>query len=151
MTVQLIQFFTFIIITAKFLSKYCIKRVLDTEMNGYQVYHFLTYCVHRITTKNVKFSLWSIIGNFPKGRCIWLFWGGAKILRGDAIYVIKNVCVNSLRVTKACAYSSLFIPTILHVSQYFDKHRSTLTFVPPHPPLPPPSPPKKCIWLYKLS
>ena len=28
----------FITITTKFLSKYCTKRVLDTEMNGYQFY-----------------------------------------------------------------------------------------------------------------
>ena len=30
----------FITITAKFLSKHCIKRVLDTEMNGYHCFNF---------------------------------------------------------------------------------------------------------------
>ena len=30
----------FITITTKFLSKHCIKRVLDTEMNGYHRFNF---------------------------------------------------------------------------------------------------------------
>jgi hypothetical protein len=32
--------FQFITITTKFLSKHCIKRVLDTEMNGYRCFSF---------------------------------------------------------------------------------------------------------------
>jgi hypothetical protein len=32
--------FAFITITTKFLSKHCIKRVLDTEMNGYHCFNF---------------------------------------------------------------------------------------------------------------
>jgi hypothetical protein len=30
----------FITITTKFLSKHCIKRILDTEMNGYHCFNF---------------------------------------------------------------------------------------------------------------
>jgi hypothetical protein len=41
MTVQLIHaILPFITITTKFLSKHCIKRVLDTEMNGYHCLNF---------------------------------------------------------------------------------------------------------------
>jgi hypothetical protein len=53
MTAQLIT------ITTKFLSKHCrIKRVLDTEMNGYHCFNFtekLSYDPKQ--PKNVKFSL----------------------------------------------------------------------------------------------
>jgi hypothetical protein len=42
----------FITITTKFLSKHCIKRLLDTEMNGYQFYR--------------KTFLWSVDPKQPK-------------------------------------------------------------------------------------
>jgi hypothetical protein len=85
MTVRLIQFYLHYI-TAKFLSKHCIKRVLDTEMNGYHWFNFTekhsckvetlsnTYCI-------VKFPLWSIIQPFPRVGAR-LFRAGAKNLRG---------------------------------------------------------------------
>jgi hypothetical protein len=43
----------FITITTKFLSKHCIKRVLDTEMNGYHCFNFtekLSYLFINFTT-----------------------------------------------------------------------------------------------------
>jgi hypothetical protein len=70
----------FIKITRKFLSKHCIKRVLDTEMNGLSLFQFyrktFLRCVDPKQPKNVKFSLSSIIETFPRG--------GTKILRGGA-------------------------------------------------------------------
>jgi hypothetical protein len=52
----------FITITTKFLSKHCIKRVLDTEMNGYHRTLFYRKklflgSVDPKQPKNVKFSL----------------------------------------------------------------------------------------------
>jgi hypothetical protein len=70
----------FITITRKFLSKHCIKRVLDTEMNGLSLSQFyrqtFLWCVDPKLPKNVKFSLSSIIETFPRG--------GTEIIRGGA-------------------------------------------------------------------
>jgi hypothetical protein len=64
----------------KFLSKHCIKRVLDTEMNGYHCFNFTEKLSYKVVDpkqpKNVKFSLWSIIETFPRGE--------ARIIRGGA-------------------------------------------------------------------
>jgi hypothetical protein len=62
----------FITITTKFLSKHCIKRVLDTEMNGYHTTLFyrkkrFLRIVEPKQPKNIKFSLWSIIETSPRG------------------------------------------------------------------------------------
>ena len=40
----------FITIATKFLSKHCIKRVLDTEMNGYHCFNFTekTFLRHEV-------------------------------------------------------------------------------------------------------
>ena len=88
MTVQLIQFCHLLYtITTKLLSKHCIKRVLDTERNGYHCFNFTEKTFLRTVDpnqpKNFKFSLWSIIDTFPK-RGAWLFRAGAKILSGGA-------------------------------------------------------------------
>jgi hypothetical protein len=47
----------FITITTKFLSKLCIKRVLDTEMNGYHCFNFtekLSYEVQTISSQKIS-------------------------------------------------------------------------------------------------
>jgi hypothetical protein len=81
MTVQLIT------ITTRFLSKYCIKRILDIEMNWLSLFQFYRKTFFRSVDpkqpKNLTFSLWSIIETFPRGGA-WLFRGGAKIIRGGA-------------------------------------------------------------------
>ena len=55
----------------KILSKHCIKRVLDTEMNGYHCFNFTEKLSNGVETlsnqKYVKFSLLSIIETFPRG------------------------------------------------------------------------------------
>ena len=40
----------FITIATKFLSKHCIKRLLDTEMNGYHCFNFIekTFLRHEV-------------------------------------------------------------------------------------------------------
>ena len=38
--ISVLTILPFITITTKFLSKHCIKRVLDTEMNGYHCFNF---------------------------------------------------------------------------------------------------------------
>jgi hypothetical protein len=78
----------FIAITTTFLSKQCIKRLLDTEMNGYHaLFQFYKKTFLRSVapkaTKKVKCSLWSIIETFPREGA-WLFKGSTKILRGGA-------------------------------------------------------------------
>ena len=55
MTVQLLIYT--ITITTKFLSKYCIKRILDTEMNWLSLFNFTVSVDHNKQPKNVKFSL----------------------------------------------------------------------------------------------
>jgi hypothetical protein len=57
----------------KFLSKHCIKRVLDTEMNGYHFqFYRKTFLGSVDATKKCK--IFTLI--------VWLFRGGAKSLRG---------------------------------------------------------------------
>jgi hypothetical protein len=87
MTVRLIQFCPSLQLHYKVSSKHCIiKRVFDTEMNGYHCFNFTENTFLRsLDPKHatIKFSLWSIIETFPKGGAS-LFRGGAKILRGGA-------------------------------------------------------------------
>ena len=84
MTVQLIQFCPSLL-HYNYYKKHCIKRVLETEMNGYRCFNFTEKTFLRSVDpikkpKNVKFSLWSIIETLPRGGA-WLFrgaQGGAK-------------------------------------------------------------------------
>ena len=81
----------FITITTKFFSRHCIKRVLDTETNGYHFFNFTEKLSYEVWTlyykqpKNVKCSLWSITETFPKlGRC-------EKISRGKALSLYEKL------------------------------------------------------------
>ena len=71
----------------KFLSKYCIKRILhDTEMNWLSLFQFYRKTFFRSVDpkqQNLTFSLSSIIETLVRG-CAWLFRGDSKILRGGA-------------------------------------------------------------------
>jgi hypothetical protein len=78
----------FITITTKFLSKHCIKRVLDTEMNGYHCFNFTeklsceVYTLSNHKTSNFHFELSLKLSQAEVHA--WLFRGGAKILRRGA-------------------------------------------------------------------
>ena len=78
----------FITIITKFLSKRCIKRVLDTKDERPSLFRFYRKTFLRRVDpkqpKNVKFSLCSIIETFLRGGASRLFRGGGKILRGGA-------------------------------------------------------------------
>ena len=65
-------------ITTKFLSKYCIKRILDKEMNWLSLFQFYRKTFFRsVDPKQPKNFTLIYHWNFPKGRCM-AFQGRCK-------------------------------------------------------------------------
>jgi hypothetical protein len=145
MTVQLIQFFTFIIITAKFLSKYWIKRVLtwhrDEWLSGIT---FWRISVHRIINQkmsNFHFDL--SLETFPRGGA-YDFSGEVQKFSGEVQYPLQKTYV-----LIRCVWPKL-VHIVLCLYLQFCTFHNILMSTGRHWLLYPRRQ-KKYIWLYKLS
>jgi hypothetical protein len=94
----------FITITTKFLSKHCIKRVFDTEMNGYHCFNFtektFLQSIDPKQPSNFHFDL-SLKLETSKGRCI-TFQGRCKNSQGRCKTISGEVRTSPHLPSKSC-------------------------------------------------